>query len=231
VGDTVRYVKQQYPHITVVGGNIATAEAVDFLADCGADAVKVGIGPGSICTTRVVTGIGVPQLSAIMECSDRAKKRGIRVVADGGIKLSGDMAKAIAGGADVVMMGSLLAGTEESPGELIYSNGKTYKSYRGMGSLGAMKIGGKERYGQANVQDEQKFVPEGIEGRIQYKGSVKNEIYQLVGGLRSSMGYQGAMDIQSLHSKAQFVQITSASLKESHPHDVTITRESPNYRS
>lgn len=231
VGDTVRYVKDKYPNITVVGGNIATPDAVDFLADCGADAVKVGIGPGSICTTRVVTGIGVPQLSAVMECAQKAKERGVRVIADGGIKLSGDMAKAIAGGADIVMLGSLLAGTEESPGELIYSNGKTYKSYRGMGSLGAMKVGGKERYGQANVQDEQKFVPEGIEGRIQYKGSVKNEIYQLVGGLRSSMGYQGAVDIPTLHSKAQFVQITSASLKESHPHDVTITREAPNYRS
>lgn len=230
VGDTVKYVKEKYPKVTVVGGNIATAEAVEFLADCGADAVKVGIGPGSICTTRVVTGIGSPQLSAVMECSKVAKKRGIKVIADGGIKLSGDMAKAMAGGADAVMLGSLLAGTEESPGEIIYADGKTYKSYRGMGSLGAMKVGGKERYGQSNVKDEQKFVPEGIEGRIQFKGSVKNEVYQLVGGLKSSMGYQGAPTIEDLHKKAKFVQITAASLKESHPHDVTITREAPNYR-
>lgn len=230
VGDTVKYVKKNYPKITVIAGNIATPEAVEFLAQCGADAVKVGIGPGSICTTRVVTGIGVPQLSAIKKCSDAAKKLGVRIIADGGIKLSGDAAKAMAIGADCIMLGSLLAGTEESPGELIYSNGKTYKSYRGMGSMGAMKVGGKERYGQANVQDDQKFVPEGIEGRILYKGSVRGEIYQLVGGLKSSMGYQGAETIADLHKKAKFVQITSASLKESHPHDVTITREAPNYR-
>jgi len=230
VGDTVQYVKNQYPHITVIGGNIATPEAAEFLASKGVDAVKVGIGPGSICTTRVVTGIGVPQLSAIMNTSKRAKELGLYVIADGGISLSGDLAKAMAAGANAVMLGSLLAGTEESPGELIYADGKTYKSYRGMGSLGAMKKGGKERYGQANIKDEQKFVPEGIEGRILYKGTVANEIYQLVGGLKSSMGYQGAKTIEELHSKATFVKISNAGLKESHPHHVTITREAPNYR-
>ncbi len=231
VGDTVKYVRKNYPDITIIGGNIATPEAVEFLAECGVDAVKVGIGPGSICTTRVVTGIGVPQLSAIKNCADKAKELGIAVIADGGIKLSGDAAKAIAIGADCIMVGSLLAGTEESPGDLIYVNGKTYKAYRGMGSLGAMKEGGKERYGQSNISDNQKFVPEGIEGQILYKGSVQGEIYQMVGGIKSSMGYQGAKNIQDLHKKAKFVQITSASLKESHPHDVTITREAPNYRS
>ena len=230
VGDTVKYIRQNFPEVTIIGGNIATPEAVEFLADCGVDAVKVGIGPGSICTTRVVTGIGAPQLSAVMECVKVAKKLGIRVIADGGIKLSGDVAKAIAAGADAVMLGSLLAGTEESPGEIIYANGRTYKSYRGMGSIGAMKQGGKERYGQANIKDDQKFVPEGIEGRILLKGPVSGEIYQLVGGLKSSMGYQGAKTISELHSKAKFVQITSASLKESHPHDVIITREAPNYK-
>ena len=230
VGDTVKYIRQNFPEVTIIGGNIATPEAVKFLADCGADAVKVGIGPGSICTTRVVTGIGAPQLSAIIECVKVAKKLGIRVIADGRIKLSGDVAKAISAGADAVMLGSLLAGTEESPGEIIYANGRTYKSYRGMGSMGAMKEGGKERYGQANIKDEQKFVPEGIEGRILLKGPVGGEIYQLVGGLKSSMGYQGAKTIKELHEKAKFVQITSASLKESHPHDVTITREAPNYK-
>lgn len=230
VGDTVKYVKEKFPHITVIGGNIATPEAAEFLANCGADAVKVGIGPGSICTTRVVTGIGVPQLSAVMNTAKRAKELGLYVIADGGISLSGDLAKAIAGGANAVMLGSLLAGTEESPGELIYADGKTYKSYRGMGSLGAMKKGGKERYGQANIKDEQKFVPEGIEGRILYKGTVSNEIYQLVGGLKSSMGYQGAETIDQLHAKAKFVRISNAGIKESHPHHVTITREAPNYR-
>ncbi len=230
VGDTVKYVRKNFPEVTIIGGNIATPEAVKFLAECGVDAVKVGIGPGSICTTRVVTGIGAPQLSAVMECVAEAKKYGVRVIADGGIKLSGDVAKAISAGADAVMLGSLLAGTEESPGEIIYAEGRTYKSYRGMGSMGAMKEGGKERYGQANVKDDQKFVPEGIEGRILLKGPVGGEIYQLVGGLKSSMGYQGAKTITELHKKAKFVQITSASLKESHPHDVTITREAPNYR-
>lgn len=230
VGDTIRYVKSKYPYITVIGGNIATPEAAEFLKECGADAVKVGIGPGSICTTRVVTGIGVPQLSAILNTAQKAKQLGLYVIADGGISLSGDLAKAMAAGANAVMLGSLLAGSEESPGDLIYADGKTYKSYRGMGSLGAMKKGGKERYGQANIKDEQKFVPEGIEGRILYKGTVANEIYQLVGGLKSSMGYQGAKTIEELHAKAKFVRISNAGLKESHPHHVTITREAPNYR-
>jgi IMP dehydrogenase len=231
VGDTVRYIRKNYPDITIIGGNIATPEAVEFLYEAGVDSVKVGIGPGSICTTRVVTGIGVPQLSALKNCSEKAKELGIRLIADGGIKLSGDFAKAMAIGASCVMIGSLLAGTEESPGQLIYSHGKTYKSYRGMGSIGAMKKGGKERYGQANINDEQKFVPEGIEGMIVYKGSVRGEIYQLVGGLRSSMGYQGVEDIKSLHKNAKFTKITSSSMKESHPHDVQITQEAPNYKS
>ncbi len=230
VGEAVRFIKKNFPEIPVVGGNIATPEAVEFLADCGVDAVKVGIGPGSICTTRVITGIGVPQLSAILNCADIAKKRGIRLIADGGIKLSGDIAKAMAAGADSVMLGSLLAGTEEAPGEIIYADGKTYKSYRGMGSLGAMSIGGKERYGQADVSEIEKFVPEGVEGHTLFKGSVKTEVYQLIGGLKSSMGYQGAQNISELHKKAKIVQITSASLRESHPHDVTITRQAPNYR-
>lgn len=231
VFDTAKFVKETYPHVTVIAGNIATPEAAEFLYHAGVDGVKVGIGPGSICTTRVVTGIGVPQLSAILETSKVAKKLGLSVIADGGIKLSGDVAKAIAAGADAVMLGSLLAGTEESPGEIIYAEGRTYKSYRGMGSLGAMKLGGKERYGQADTKDDQKFVPEGIEGRTLYKGSVGNEIYQLIGGLKSSMGYQGAKNIEELHKKAKFVQITAASLVESHPHDITITREAPNYKA
>ena len=230
VGDAIAWIRKTYPDMPIIGGNIATPEAVNFLADAGADAVKVGIGPGSICTTRVVTGIGVPQLSAIMDCVKIAKERGLRVIADGGIRLSGDVAKAIAAGADAVMLGSLLAGTEESPGELIYAEGKTYKRYRGMGSVGAMQQGGKERYGQADVQESEKFVPEGIEGRTLFKGSVKNEIYQLLGGLKSSLGYQGCKNISELHERAQFVQITNASLAESHPHDVVITREAPNYR-
>jgi len=230
VGDAVIFIKKHFPQMPVVAGNVATAEAVDFLAKCGADAVKVGIGPGSICTTRVVTGIGVPQLSAIFECAAAAKKHQINLIADGGIKLSGDIAKAIAAGADAVMLGSLLAGTEESPGQIIYADGKTYKSYRGMGSLGAMGAGGKERYGQSEISDAEKFVPEGVEGRILFKGSVKTEIYQLVGGLKSSMGYQGCQNIAELHQKAKFVQITGASLRESHPHDVVITRQAPNYR-
>lgn len=229
--DTVTFIKEKYPEISVIAGNIATPEAVEALANAGADAVKVGIGPGSICTTRVVTGIGLPQLSAVMNCSIAAKKRGVCLIADGGIKYSGDIAKAISAGADVVMLGSLLAGTEESPGEVIYSNGKTFKSYRGMGSVSAMEKGGKERYGQADEENSEKFVPEGIEGRTLYKGPVKTELFQLVGGLKSSMGYQGAKNIPELQKKAKFVQITSASLKENHPHDVTIAREAPNYRS
>lgn len=230
VGDTIRYIKDQHPKMPVIGGNIASPEAVEFLADAGADGVKVGIGPGSICTTRIITAIGVPQLSAILDCAAEAKKRGLTLIADGGVKYSGDIAKAIAAGADAVMLGSLLAGTEESPGEIFFSEGKTWKSYRGMGSVGAMSKGGKERYGQADISDAEKFVPEGIEGRTLFKGSVKTEIHQLVGGLKSSMGYQGCKTIKELQERSTFIKITSASLTESHPHNIMITREAPNYR-
>jgi IMP dehydrogenase len=230
VFETAKYVKEHYPHITVIAGNIATAEAVDFLAKAGVDGIKVGIGPGSICTTRVVTGVGVPQLSAIIEVSKRARELGLTLIADGGVKFSGDFVKALAAGADAVMVGSLLAGTAESPGEIVYANGKTYKSYRGMGSLGAMKRGGKERYAQEDVNNEEKFVPEGIEGRVLFKGSVKGELYQLVGGLKSALGYQGCKTIQELREKARFIRITGASLRESHPHDISIAEEAPNYR-
>lgn len=229
VVDTIKHIKKKYSHIQIIGGNIGTKEACEALIKAGADAVKVGIGPGSICTTRVITGIGVPQLSAILEVVKASKGR-VPVIADGGVRYSGDFAKAIAAGASVVMIGSLFAGTSESPGETVYRDGKTYKTYRGMGSIGAMQRGGKERYGQANIKDAAKFVPEGIEGLILHKGSVAQEIYQLLGGLKSSMGYQGAKDISTLHKKAQFVQITSASMVESHPHDVVIAREAPNYR-
>ena len=229
--DTVKYIKENYKNVDVVGGNIATAGAVKALAEAGADAVKVGIGPGSICTTRIVTGIGAPQLSAVMDCVNEAKKHGIPVIADGGAKYSGDVAKAIASGAHTVMIGSMFAGTKESPGDLIYHDGKTFKSYRGMGSVGAMAGGGKERYGQADVKDEAKYVPEGIEGQIIYKGPVAHEIFQLTGGLRSSMGYTGAKDIPEFHKKAKFVQITNAGLQESHPHDVIVTKDAPNYKS
>ena len=227
--DTIKYIKKTYPKMQVIGGNIGTKEACEALIKAGADGVKVGIGPGSICTTRIVTGIGVPQLSAVIEIVKAAKGR-VPVIADGGIRYSGDAAKALSAGASVVMIGSLFAGSSESPGETIYRDGKTFKSYRGMGSIGAMQNGGKERYGQANIKDTQKFVPEGIEGLILHKGSVAQEIYQLVGGLRSSMGYQGSKDVPMLHEKAEFIQITSASMAESHPHDVVIAREAPNYR-
>ncbi len=227
--DTVRYIKKHYPTIDVIGGNIASPAAALALIEAGADGVKVGIGPGSICTTRVIAGVGVPQLTAIMEVAEVCKGTGVTVIADGGIKLSGDAAKALAAGADVVMVGSLLAGTDEAPGEMIYADGKTYKSYRGMGSIAAMKKGGKERYAQANVADE-KLVPEGIEGKILYKGSVKGEIYQLCGGIRSSMGYCGSADITIYQDKAEFRLITGAGLRESHPHDVSILKEAPNYR-
>ena len=231
VADCVRFLKKTYPHIDVVAGNVATPEAVEFLAAAGANAVKVGIGPGSICTTRVVTGVGVPQLSAVLACAPAAKKTGIALIADGGIKHSGDIVKALAAGADAVMLGSLLAGTEESPGEVVYSGGRTYKTYRGMGSLGAMSAGGRERYGQADVADKEKFVPEGIEGRKLAKGSVHGEVYQLLGGIRSGMGYLGAKNLENLRERAQFVRMSAASLRESHPHDVMVTREAPNYRS
>lgn len=227
--NTVRYIKENYPQIDVVGGNIASPEAAKALINAGVDAIKVGIGPGSICTTRIIAGVGVPQFSAIQNVVEIAQKYDIPVIADGGIKYSGDAAKALAVGASTVMVGSLLAGTEESPGEIIYSDGKTYKYYRGMGSIAAMKKGGKERYAQSNVADD-KLVPEGIEGKILLKGKMAGEIFQLCGGVRSSMGYSGAVDISDFQKKVQFVQITSAGLRESHPHDVGILKDSPNYR-
>lgn len=227
--DCVKYVKKNYPKVDVVAGNIASPEAAEALIKAGADGIKVGIGPGSICTTRIVTGIGVPQFSAIMEVAKVANPAKIPLIADGGIRYSGDAAKALAVGADCVMIGSLLAGTAEAPGEMIYSGGKTFKYYRGMGSIAAMKKGGKERYAQSNVADD-KLVPEGIEGKILFKGTAKTEIFQLCGGIRSAMGYNGAKNFAELRKRVKFVQITSASLKESHPHDVSILKEAPNYR-
>lgn len=226
--DTVKYLKKTYPKIDVVAGNVATPEAVKALAEAGVDAVKVGIGPGSICTTRVVSGVGVPQLSAIMDCSKEAKKHKIPIIADGGVRYSGDAAKALAAGASSVMLGSLLAGTKEAPGELIFSNGQTFKVYRGMGSLPAMKKGSAERYGQDVAE---KLVPEGIEGQTVYKGSVRGEIFQIVGGVRASMGYQGAKTISKLHEKAKFCQISPSAVKENHPHSIFISKEAPNYKS
>jgi IMP dehydrogenase len=213
----------------VIAGNIATPEAAKYLIDCGASAIKVGIGPGSICTTRVIAGIGVPQLTAIMDCADIATKQGIPVIADGGIKFSGDIVKAIAGGANAVMLGSLFAGTDESPGEYIIYNGRRFKSYRGMGSIGAMQKGSKDRYFQEATSDNQKLVAEGIEGMVPYKGPLKDYLHQLVGGLRAGMGYCGAGSIEELHKRAKFMEISGAGLKESHPHDVKITKETPNY--
>ncbi len=216
--------------VELMAGNIATAKAAQFLIDSGADAIKVGIGPGSICTTRVIAGIGVPQLSAIMDCSEVAAKAGIPLIADGGIKYSGDIVKALAGGADAVMIGSLLAGTDESPGEYIIYNGRRFKSYRGMGSIGAMRKGSSDRYFQENTE-ENKLVAEGIEGMVPYKGPLKDFLYQLTGGLRSGMGYCGAENLAALREKAEFIEISGAGLKESHPHDVNITKESPNYQA
>lgn len=216
--------------VEVMAGNVATKEACRYLIDNGANAVKVGIGPGSICTTRVVAGIGVPQLSAVMDCAEEAAKSGIGIIADGGIKFSGDIVKALAGGASAVMIGSLFAGCDESPGESIIYNGRRFKSYRGMGSIGAMKKGSKDRYFQSSA-DENKLVAEGIEGMVPYKGPLKDYIYQLIGGLRSGMGYIGARDLSELRKNAEFVEISSAGLKESHPHDVRITKETPNYQS
>ncbi|ARJ57242.1 IMP dehydrogenase [Campylobacter cuniculorum] len=227
--DTIKQIKAKYPKIDLIAGNIATAKAAAALCEAGADAVKVGIGPGSICTTRIVSGVGVPQISAIDECALEAKKFGIPVIADGGIKYSGDIAKALAAGAHSVMIGSLLAGTDESPGELFTYQGRQYKSYRGMGSLGAMQKGSSDRYFQQGTAQD-KLVPEGIEGRVPYVGSIKSVVHQLLGGLRSSMGYVGAKDIEDFQQKAEFVEITSAGLKESHVHDVIITHEAPNYK-
>ncbi len=214
----------------LIAGNIATAGAVEALAEAGVDAVKVGIGPGSICTTRIIAGIGVPQFTAVMNCSDAARRLGIPTIADGGIKYSGDIVKALAAGASTVMIGSLFAGTDEAPGELIIYQGKSYKQYRGMGSLGAMRKGSRDRYFQADVEDPGKLVPEGIEGRIPYRGTLADNIFQLMGGLRSAMGYIGAASIDQLYERAEFVQITASGLKESHVHDVYITREAPNYK-
>lgn len=225
---TLREVKNAYPQLDVVVGNIATSEAAEFLAKAGADAIKVGIGPGSICTTRIVAGVGVPQLSAIYNVAKVAKNYGIPVIADGGLRYSGDMVKAIAAGGDSVMMGSMLAGVEESPGETIIYNGRKFKAYRGMGSIEAMQAGSKDRYFQSDTKEANKLVPEGIVARVPYKGTLDETIYQLIGGLRSGMGYCGAKDIETLHD-AKFVRITSAGVIENHPHDVTITKEAPNY--
>ncbi|GAA4029750.1 IMP dehydrogenase [Actimicrobium antarcticum] len=227
----VKWVKTNFPHVDVIGGNIATAAAAKALADHGADGVKVGIGPGSICTTRIVAGVGVPQISAISNVAQALKGTGIPCIADGGIRFSGDIAKALAAGASSVMMGSMFAGTEEAPGEVILFQGRSYKSYRGMGSLAAMADGSADRYFQDAGSGNDKFVPEGIEGRVAYKGSVLAILYQLVGGVRSSMGYCGCATIEELREKAEFVEITSAGMRESHVHDVQITKEAPNYRA
>jgi IMP dehydrogenase len=213
----------------IVAGNIATADGAKALIDAGADGVKVGIGPGSICTTRIVAGVGVPQLTAVMDATKAAQKAGVPVIADGGIKFSGDLAKALAGGAEAAMIGSLLAGSEEAPGDIILYQGRSYKSYRGMGSLGAMARGSADRYFQKEVTDQMKLVPEGIEGRVPFKGPVSNILHQLVGGLRAAMGYVGAANLKEMREKAKFVKITSSGLRESHVHDVSITREAPNY--
>jgi IMP dehydrogenase len=225
----VERIKRLSNRVQVVAGNVATAEGTRALIDAGADGVKIGIGPGSICTTRVVAGVGVPQLTAILEAAEEADKSGIPIIADGGIRTSGDIAKAIAAGASAVMVGSLLAGTDESPGEVFLYQGRSYKAYRGMGSVGAMARGSADRYFQAEVKDSLKLVPEGIEGQVPYKGPSGTVLHQLVGGLRAAMGYVGAANIADMHAKAQFLRISQASLRESHPHDVTITRESPNY--
>ncbi|NWF66401.1 MAG: IMP dehydrogenase, partial [Campylobacterales bacterium] len=225
--DTVKKIKEELD-IDIIAGNVATSEGCENLIKAGADGVKVGIGPGSICTTRIVAGVGVPQISAIDECSSVAKKYDVPVIADGGIRYSGDIAKALAVGASCIMAGSLLAGTEESPGEMIMYQGRQYKSYRGMGSIGAMTKGSTDRYFQEGTAAE-KLVPEGIEGRVPYRGRIKDVVHQMVGGLRASMGYLGSCDIPTFQEKAEFVEITSAGLKESHVHDVIITQEAPNY--
>ncbi|MBS2013907.1 MAG: IMP dehydrogenase [Deltaproteobacteria bacterium] len=228
--DAVRAMKQRHPNVPIVAGNVATADATEALIDAGADAVKVGIGPGSICTTRVVAGIGVPQITAVSDCARVGDRHGVPIIADGGIKHSGDITKAIAAGAAVVMIGSLFAGTDESPGDLVLYQGRSYKVYRGMGSLGAMKKGSKDRYGQGGTADE-KLVPEGIEGRVPHRGSLASILHQLVGGLRSGMGYTGSRTIKDLRTNAKFIRTTSQGLRESHVHDVIITEEAPNYRT
>ncbi len=229
--EMVKRVRKERGNLQIIGGNIATADAAKALIDAGADAVKVGIGPGSICTTRIVAGVGVPQLTAIMNAVEAAHKLGIPVIADGGIKYSGDFAKAIAAGANCAMMGSIFAGTDEAPGEVILYQGRSYKSYRGMGSVGAMVEGSADRYFQGAVRETQKLVPEGIEGRVPYKGPIAAVIHQMVGGLRAAMGYTGSATISDMQQHAQFIRMTSAGFRESHVHDVTITREAPNYRT
>lgn len=230
--DRVRWVKENYPQVQVIGGNIATAAAARALVDAGADAVKVGIGPGSICTTRIVAGVGVPQITAISDVADELEGTGVPLIADGGIRYSGDLAKALAAGAHAIMMGSLFAGTEEAPGEVELFQGRSYKSYRGMGSLGAMsqQQGSSDRYFQEGTESAEKLVPEGIEGRVPYKGSVIAIVHQLLGGVRSSMGYTGCGSVPKLHKDAVFVRVTAAGMRESHVHDVAITKEAPNYR-
>ncbi len=231
--DRVRWVKQNYPHVQVIGGNIATADAARALVEVGADGVKVGIGPGSICTTRIVAGVGVPQISAVSNVAEALKGTGVPLIADGGIRYSGDVAKALAAGAHAVMLGGLFAGTEEAPGEVELFQGRSYKSYRGMGSLGAMaqRQGSSDRYFQESIDSVEKLVPEGIEGRVPYKGSLLAVIHQLLGGVRASMGYTGNRSIAEFHEHAQFVRVTTAGMRESHVHDVTITKEAPNYRA
>jgi len=228
--DVIGQIRRRYPDLNLAGGNVATDEGTTALIHAGVNAVKVGVGPGSICTTRVVSGVGVPQITAIGSCAKAAARHNIPIIADGGIKYSGDITKGLAAGANSVMIGSLFAGTEESPGEMILYQGRSYKAYRGMGSLGAMGQGSRDRYGQADVKDANKLVPEGIEGQVPYKGSLSFNIHQLVGGLRAGMGYLGCADIAALHSKARFMQVTAAALREGHVHDVFITKEAPNYR-
>jgi IMP dehydrogenase len=228
--DAVKEVRRQYPDLALMAGNVATAAAFDALATAGADVVKVGIGPGSICTTRVVTGVGVPQATAIANCAPVAQRTGVTLVADGGIKFSGDVSKALAAGAHAVMIGSLFAGTDEAPGELVLYQGRSYKTYRGMGSLEAMRKGSRDRYFQSDVVQDAKLVPEGIEGRVPYRGSLASNVYQLIGGLRSTMGYVGCKDLAQLRSDSRFVRITASGQRESHVHDVIITKEAPNYR-
>jgi IMP dehydrogenase len=227
--EAVRRIKAKSNYVQVAAGNVATADAAKALVDAGADAVKVGIGPGSICTTRIVAGVGVPQLTAIMDVAEACHKLDVPAIADGGIKFSGDLAKAVAGGADCAMIGSLFSGTDESPGEIFYYQGRSFKSYRGMGSVGAMARGSADRYFQQDVSDTLKYVPEGIEGRVPYKGAVSGVVHQLVGGLRAAMGYTGCETLKELRERALFYRVTGSGLRESHVHDVAITQESPNY--
>jgi IMP dehydrogenase len=228
--DVIRAIRKNFRDVQLIAGNVATGEGTEAIIKAGADCVKVGVGPGSICTTRVIAGVGVPQVSAIMMCAAAASKKKIPLIADGGIKYSGDITKALAAGASATMIGSVFAGTDESPGETVLFQGRSYKVYRGMGSLEAMKKGSKDRYFQAHVESEAKLVPEGIEGRVPYRGPLSVMIFQLVGGLKSGMGYVGARSIEDLRKRATFMKVTAAGLKESHVHDVIITKEAPNYR-